>query len=244
MDLKFVNHKLVSAVLALLFLILVQSFNGVFRFLLGAMFLYTAALMAYNYWYLHQHNFYTFWSFLRPLFFLGSIIGIYFVLPAGFIRGFFVIVATILIFVFELGLLSATEQVIFLETLFSYFGLVLAAFAYTFFLLPKSWIMLLVFFFLTFLVARASFEYIPQPAQKKNFFSWLIALAVLELSWTLLFIPLHFSVLAIILFNVFYLLWIIVYYYMFHNLTSKKVGFHLVFSAFLIILALISTPWR
>src|SRR3989344_1247975 len=206
------SHKLVSSILALLFLVIIQSLNDVFRYLLAGMVIYLAIVMGYNYWYLKSRNFFTFWAWLRPLYFVGALSAAYLVIPETGMRGFFVIFGTIGIFLLELSLLSASEQVVFLETLFSYFAIVVAIFNFNFSLLPGTWLILILSFLATFLITRSSLEYIPQPNLKKNFFSWLVALCILEVSWSLLFLPLHFTILAAVLFNLFYLLWIVVYY--------------------------------
>lgn len=238
------SHKVISSIIALGFLVLVQSFSHIFRYLLLVMVLYVGAVMAYNYWYLKKHNFYVFWSWIRLLFFFAAMIGIYFVIPASLFKGLFLITVPFTVFFLESRLLIASEQVLFFETLISYFGLALGIFGNNFYLLPKSFITLLLLGLMTFLITRASFDYTPANSQQKNFFSWFLAFCVLEISWALVFLPFHFTVLAVILFNVFYVLWIVIYYHLFHNLTVKKVSFHMILSTILILLTLISTPWK
>jgi len=238
------SHKVISSIFALAFLVLIQSFSGVFRFLLPVMAGYAIVLMAYNRWYLKDHNFYSFWSWVRPLFFLASMIGLYFVIPNNLFRGLFLLFATGFIYFLESRLLIASEQVIFFETLVSYFGLSLAVFGGNFYLLPKNFITLLLLGLITFLITRASLDYVPQPDRQKNLFSWFIAFCMLETSWALVFLPFHFTALAVILFNIFYVLWIVCYYHLFHNLTAKKISFHVIFASVLIFLILIATPWR
>ncbi len=237
-------HKVISSIIALAFLVLIQSFSGVFRFLLLAMAGYLLVVMAYNYWYLKSHNFYFFWSWIRPFFFFASMIGLYFVIPNNLFRGLFLIFAVGFIYFLEARLLVASEQVIFFETLISYFGLSIAIFGSNFYLLPKNFVTLLLLGLITFMISRASFDYVPQQNRQKNLFSWFLAFCMLETSWALVFLPFHFTALAVILFNVFYVLWIIIYYHLFHNLNAKKISFHVIFSAILIFLILISTPWR
>jgi hypothetical protein len=237
-------HKVISSVIALAFLVLIQSFSHVFRFLLPVMALYLVIVMGYNYWYLKKHNFYFFWSWIRPLFFLTAMIGLYFVIPRNMFQGAFLIFAVAIIYFLEMRLLIASEQVLFFETLVTYFGLSLAVFGNNFYLMPKNFVTLLLLAVITFAISRASFDYVPQSNSQKNFFSWFLAFCILEVSWALVFLPFHFTALAVILLNIFYVLWIVIYYYLFHNLTVKKISFHVLFSAILILLILISTPWR
>lgn len=238
------SHKLViSLSLALAFLILVQTLDGIFRFLVPGLIIYLIAVMGYNYWYLKSKNFYTLWSWLRTLFFYLALIGIYFVIPNNFSNGLFLIFSVIAIFLVERNLLIASEQSLYLETLFSFFGISLAIFGLSNYLLPGNSSILILFTIVTFLISRSSLDYIPQTPQKKNFYSAIIALSVLETVWALIFSPLHFSINAIIIFNVFYVLWIIIYHYLFHNLSFKKISFHVIFSGMLILISLLSTPW-
>ncbi len=238
------SHKVISSIIALLFLVLIQSFGGVFRFLLPVMALYTLGFLAYNYWYLKKNNVLNNWSLIRPVLFIFSMIGLFFVVPDGFLKGLFLIFSVVVIYFLEIGLLVVSEQVVFLETLVSYFALSLLIFGWNFYLLPKSTFTLLFLGAITFLITRASFDYVPQSDQKKIFWAALITFCILEVSWALVFLPFHFTALAAILFNVFYVLWIVVYYYLFHNLNRQKISFHLIFSSILIILIILSTPWK
>ncbi len=238
------SHKLISSVWALAFLVAIQVSSPVFRFMLPAMALYVGCLLAYNYWYLRKHNFYSFWSWIRPAFFLAAMIGLYLIIPANFYRGVFLLLAIAMIYFLEFFLLTASEQIVFFETLIAYFGMALAVFGFNFYLLPRNTITLVLLALMTFCISRASFDYIPQSDQKKNFFAMFIAFSVLELSWGLIFLPIHFTALALILFNVFYVLWIVIYYYLFHNLSAKKITFHLIFAAIIIFFTFAATPWK
>lgn len=237
-------HKIASSIIALSFLVLVQSSDGVFRFLLAAMVIFTSAVLGYNYWYLKINNFFSFWTWVRPALFFIGLLAIYFVVPGSGIKGLFLIASVGLIYLFEVKLLVASEQLLFLETLVTYFGWALGIFAINFYILPKTYLILGAIALSTFFISRCSFEYIPQTEQKRNFYSWFLALCALEISWAMLFLPVHFTALSIILFNIFYVLWIIIYYHMLHNLTAQKVSFHLILASLIVILTLVSTPWR
>ncbi len=239
-----INHKLASSIIALGFLALIQSYSPVFRLVVPVMAAYIAAVGIYNSVYLKAHNFFTPWSWIRFLIFLAALTSIYFVLPDGFWRGAFLIASTGLIYFVESRLLVASEQIVFLQALISFFGLSLVIFALNFYFLPKNTITLVLLLLSAFAVSRASFDYIAVEAGKKNFYSLFIAFAVLELSWGLIFLPFYYSALAIIIFNIFYVLWVVIYHHLFNNLSRQKISFHVVFSAILVILTLVSTPWR
>ncbi len=238
------SHKRISAIFALALLILIQTTGGVFRFLCSALFIYAVALLSYNYVYLKKHGMFTSWSLVRILFFSASIVSLYFIVPEGFLRALFLIAAAGIFYVIELNLKVFSEQIVFLETLLAYFGLSLGIFAFSFYFLPNITSTLLALSVVTYFVSRASLDYIPQSSREKNFYSLLITLAQLEIGWGLLLLPLHFTALALVLFNCFYVLWIIVYHHLFKNLTSKKISFHITFSAIIILIIFLSTPWK
>jgi hypothetical protein len=239
------RHKLISSILALLFLVLISSFRDVFRFLLAASVIYSAIFLAYNYWYLKSKSFYTFWSWLRPFFFLCTLLGLFLVVPSATLSsGLYLIIATLFLFIVELYLINASEQKVFFETLFSYFGLALTIFAFNFYFVPSNSLTLVLLFFTSYLVTRASLDYVPVPNPTKNFYAWLLALIMLEVAWSLIYLPLTFVTLSVIIFNIFYGFWIVIYHQLYHNLSLKKIVFHLVFALFIIIIAFLSTPWR
>jgi|SRR5579872_4053134 len=238
------SHRLNSLILAVAFLVLVQSTNFAFRILFPATVVYCAVLLFYNYRFLNRQGFYTFWVWIRQLFFIGAIMAVYFGLPQGFSRGIYLLLASALIYIFELSLNVVSEQLNFLQTLLTYLGLSLGIFAGQFYFLPRVGITLAVIAALTYIVSRSSLDYIPTNVAKKNYFSAMLALSCLEIGWALTFLPFHFTALAVIMFNVFYVLWIVIYYHLYNSLSAKKIYFHLIFSGLLIFFVFLSTPWK
>jgi hypothetical protein len=238
------SHKVISSIIALAFLVLIQVYSDVFRYLFYAMTAYIVVFMVYNLIYLKRNNLFSFWSWIRPLFFVLAAIGLYFIIPNNMFQGFFLVITTAILFLLELRILVPSEQILFLETLLSYFALVLTIFTNQFYFLPKNSVTLILLGIVTFFLARSSFEYLPQTNGQKHFYAWFLAFCMLEVSWAAVFLPFHPTVMAVILLNVFYVLWIVFYYHMLHNLTVKKISFHIIFSTILIILTLLSTPWK
>ncbi len=237
-------RKAAPVCFAILYAVFALVFSGVFRFYFAAMLLYLAAVMYYNFFYLRRRGLYTFWSWLRPLFFFASLAAIYFVLPSAGLRAVFLLLSALLIYFSEKSLHVISEQSVFLQTLFSYFGISLGIFALNFYFLPQTAVILLALLALTYLAGRSSFENVPQSPEKKNFYSALIAFGLTEIAWALMFLPLHFTVLAAIAFCAFYSLWMLSYYRLFNNLSGKKVSFYILFPAIIIAVIFISTPWR
>lgn len=239
------SQKLVSSVFAILFLIAVQMLDGVFRYLLIGVSAYALVLMAYNAWYLRSIGQYTFWAWIRPLLSLSAVMGIFFVVPeAGFLKGLFLIFATMFLYFSELTIAASAEQVMFINTLIAFFGLSTGLLAQHFYFPSRSYLVLIALGVLSYCITRSSLDYIPQPENKKNFYSLILALCIIEVAWTLSFLPFHFTALAIFLFNAFYVLWILTYYHLFNNLSKKKVAFHVVFACALILMTIITTPWE
>jgi hypothetical protein len=133
---------------------------------------------------------------------------------------------------------------LFLETLLTAFGLLFGIYAAWFYFAPGSTLTLSAIFAVTLVVCRGSFDFIPRSSREKAFYSLAIAACLTEIGWALLLLPLHFSALAVTAFDAFYVLWILTYYRLYNNLGPKKIGFHLSFSALLMIAVLASTPWK
>ena len=237
-------HKLISAIFAILLFVVIQTTSQTFRYFFSSMFLYMLVLLTYNYWYLNRHHLFSVWSWLKPLFLISGLVAVLLVLASGFLKGLYILCFIITVYFVELYLNLISEQVNFLLTLVSYFGICLGLAALSFYAPDRSTISLVFLGILTFMIARSSFDYIPQSVSKKNFYAAILAFSVLEISWTLGFLPFHFSIYALLLFNIFYFLWIIIYNHLFSNLSFKKISFHLIFSTLIIVLAIISTPWK
>ena len=73
-------HKLLSFIIALLFLIGLQKFvvpQPVFRFLLPAFLVYVVGVVAYNRWYLRQIQAYNFWLLVKLVLMLFAAFGLF-----------------------------------------------------------------------------------------------------------------------------------------------------------------------
>ncbi len=239
------NHKLASGAFAVLFLITVQLTSAVFRFLLPAVLVYVAALTMYSYRYLLQQKVYTPWLLVRVPLFVAALVCVYLLLPiASPVRSLYLILAAALLYLGEATLAKVSEQANFFATLLTFFGLSIGLFAANFYMPNNTFLVLLLLGLATFAVCRTSFEHVLQPGSVKSTYASLLVVCVVELAWCLVLLPLHFTVLAIVMLNVFYVLWILAYYHLFHNLTSKKVTFHVGFAVAVTFIALVSTPWR
>lgn len=236
------NHKLASLAIAVVFgLSLALNHDPNRRLVLAAIQILGAAL--YNIWHVRRSDISLYWSAFRFGLFECALVVALVLSPAG-LSWPLLAVSGVLIYFVELGLTVVSEQMLFLETLITAFGLLFGAYAVWFYFAPGSTITLAAVFLITLVVCRGSFDFIPRAGSEKAFYSLIIAACLTEISWALILLPLHYSALAVASFDAFYVLWILAYFRLYNNLNPKKIAFHLSFSAILILAILASTPWK
>jgi hypothetical protein len=161
----------------------------------------------------------------------------------------FLVTAIFLMILFEILIGSFAENVLINETLLIAFGAFVAILGAGLYLPPflKFYLNILyaaAVFAATLLITRSFYEFVPHPSGVKLFHSLVISLFCTEVFWALTFLPFHFSVLAILLLNVFYFGLMLNYYSLFQTLSPKKIQFHLVLVVVCSGLVLLATPWR
>lgn len=262
----FKYHNYISISAGLIYLIMLQSFSSpqpVLRFLLLALFVYSAVFTYYNRLYLIYLQKYNFWVLLRSALLYISGFGIFVLLPTSMARLLFLVSACLLIILFEISLGNFAENLFINETLIIAFGffIFLAALNQYF---PYSqqfawhlgklrvlgWKFSMQPFYLlgTFLAAlflsRSFYEFIPQGEKTK----WTAALAMglfcAELFWALSLLPFHYATQALVLFSVYYFCLILNYFYLFNTLTLKKIQFHLILIILVCGITVLATPWK
>lgn len=241
------HHKLISFCLALLFLLVLQTFATpvpVFRFLLPAFLLFCGGLALYDRWYLKQVNKYNIWTLLRPVLLLLSLFGLFIIIPSTFIRGLFLIVSVGLITLFQITMDYQAENILLNQTLVIAFGLFFSFFAFYYYFPGYEPLYLVGLFTGTALLSRSFYELLPKSGQTKQLGALIIGFFCAQIFWALNFLPFHFSVLSVFLFNIFYFCLILNYYHLFHMLNFKKVQFHLFLILACDIVVLLATPWR
>ncbi len=240
------HHKLISICIGLMFLLVVQNFSQpmpVFRFLLPAVLFYVGLVAAYNRWYLKQIGKYNFWALLLPELLMAAGFGAFLVIHSQNLRGLFLTATVVFIAFAEIILGNMSENLMLNQTLIIAFGLFLSFFG-AYYYTPSFQPMYLIGVFLGGgILARVFYESVPQPEKTKLIGAMVIGLFCAELFWVLNFLQFHFSVLSLILFNIFYFCLVLNYYHLFHNLNFKKVQFHLLLIAFCSILVVMETPW-
>src|SRR6266403_4692125 len=116
------RQRLISFFTAVFFLVLIASQSHVLRLLFLLLGLFVLALSAYNFRLLKQKNLLSFWLLLRIPLFMLAVLSLFFVLPNFFWKGIFLLFAATLLFFLEAALHVIYEQLNFLWTLLSYFG--------------------------------------------------------------------------------------------------------------------------
>lgn len=240
------QHNLICIAIAVGFLVVLQWFAApvpVFRYLVPAFIFYLAVVGTYNFFYLKSFGEVNLWVWLRSILFLVAAFGLYLIPPTVFLRGGFLLVALPIIYFFELTLGNVGENILFNQVVLSAFGFFLSLAAATYYFINSpSYIYVLLICIFTTLLSRASFELIPVDYRTKWVYAFALGLFTTEVFWSVSFLPLHFAALGFFILDVFYFAWVLCYYFLFNNLTPKKIQFNTALLLIVLALILISTP--
>lgn len=244
--------------LGLTFLGLMQTFSKpdpVFRFLLPVFLLLAFVVTVYNKKYLEYLQKYNFWVLFRPVMLLCAGFGIYMLLPFGYMRTLFLLVTAVLIFLFEMFLGNFAENVLISETIIITFGILFTIFGLNLYfpflktpylnnIFSMQAIYSLGVFVALYLLTRAFYSFAPQDSRNQTVSALVLAFFCSQMFWVLTLLPLHFSVLALLLTNFYYFCIILNYYFIFNTLSAKKIYFHFALIVLTSAVALLSTPWK
>ncbi len=175
---------------------------------------------------------------------LASAFGLFLIIPTEGFRGLYLIITVGLISLGEIILGKEGENILLNETLIIAFGLFLTFSAFYQYIPTYSVIYAIGVFVSASLLARSFYELLPQAGYSKLVGSVTLGLFCSEIFWALNFLPFHFSVQGVLLFNIFYLCLILNYYHQFHNLNLKKIQFHLLLIVGCSLVVLLFTPWN
>ena len=240
-------HKIISGVIAVVFVVVVQSFSTpfpIFRFLVPAFVVCTAAVQVYNYYYLKELQKKPFWTLVRLTLFFIAWFGLYSLVHVVLLRGIFLVFSVAVIYIFERILGNFGEHIVLGEVLLIAWAMLLVIFGLTDYLHLVAPYLVAIGFFAILLLVRSSLSFVPYGEMVKWVAALAIALFVTELEWAVSFLPFHYSALAMILFSMFYVLYSLYYYALFNTLTWKRAQFHIGLAAVLVFFTIISTPWK
>lgn len=240
------RHKFFSLIFAAAFAALIYFLTSgdlVFRYLVPAFLLYLFGLAVYNWRYLLSQGQYNLWLLVRVPLFIFIWFGLLFIIPLGLVRAIFVFISVPIIFIFETLVANKGQQLGWNLFLVSLASLMLGLYGFHFYF-PLSGLVYLALVFLGVTVlVRTSVDSVPHESSVKWFASLVLGLFSAQIFWILQFLPLHFSVLAILSFIILYLLWAIYYHYLYQSLTRRQIQFNLLLVIILSVIILISSPW-
>jgi len=108
----------------------------------------------------------------------------------------------------------------------------------------SSWVLVLAYFLVTFLVSCQYFQIIKSDRKKSALvYSLLLGMAMAEIAWIMSFWPFGYLTTGIIALIFYYILWDLIRSYFLNFLSKKRVVANMMLSGFLISLILISSKW-
>lgn len=239
-------HKLVSLGFAFAYAILIQAMIGdnlVFRFFVPAFLIYLVILTCYNWRYLLSQQALNWWLVIRMSLFVLIWFGLLFIIPSSIGRNLYLLFSLPIIFIFETLVANKGQQLGWNIFLLSLASLLIGLYGFNYYFPLSGLLYLILVFAGSTILVRSSIEAVPHPAAIKWFASLILGLFAAQLFWILQFLPLYFSVLAVLSFVILYLLWAIYYHYLYQSLTRRQIQYNLILVIIFTILILISSPW-
>ncbi len=135
-----------------------------------------------------------------------------------------------------LAMLTTTLMAVIFFSFSSFYGI------YLNFLVP-AYILMLVYFLITFLISLAYFFLIQDKKKIALIYSFALALIMAELIWTMNFWPFGYLTTGVVALILYYILWDLVRSYFLGILSRKRVIINLIFFSFLIIWILVTCKW-
>ena len=193
------------------------------------------------------------WKFsILPVFFTLSSVALLYLIGPSYQRQVFILLASAMHYLaifgaYRLGKyekdqtargmnMAATSSTIFFAYASTY-GL------YLNFLVPL-YVLMLTYFFITFLVSYQYFSIIKQDNKKTVWlYSFVLGLAMTELIWTMTFWSFGYLTTGVIALILYYILWDIIQRHFLNILSQKRAITSAIFFSFLIILILLTSKW-
>ena len=178
---------------------------------------------------------------LLPVLYILATAGVLALIPNRTWQVVFLALTSALFFLMEikLGKESHLLQNIYL---LSAFGLFLTLFALEFYFRVPLYYFAPAVFVVSYVLAIQGFTGFVLPAKK--YFYFLLSLACAEAAWGLTFWPTHFSVAAVVLFCVFYILWLFSFSAFFGKLSRAKIFWQLSLVGIILVVTLATAAWK
>lgn len=187
----------------------------------------------------------SFWHLVPPSFFLAGFFAVSAAVSWPIAKIFLSAVAGLLFFIYENHF--PQKHSIFLEELFvlvTGFLVLLGIAGVNFYFNLDWWIGSTLVFVLFFFIFSQQFYKMKRGDRRELLYAAAGSLIVFEFFWIALFWPVHFLTLAVIVFAVFYVVYMISNLTFAGHLTRRKVYFHVFFMLALVLSALLSSAWQ
>ena len=181
---------------------------------------------------------------LLPVFWIIASTAVVFLMPVGLWQYSFALVLAVAFLKLLVSLqprvmTATTDNFFFLSSV----GIFLGIWALDFYFTPGWWEIILLVFLSSIFLFWFGFDTTPGEDKEKLFYSFVLAFVFAQLSWALLFWPLHFISLTVVTAGLFYLSWLISRMHLLGILNRKKIVFHSVFSLLIALLVAVTATW-
>ncbi len=240
-------HKFSAGALSALYVWVLYNWTTpvpIFRFLLPAFLCILGLTAYYNLKYLTTGQAKNVWPILRVALLQSAGFLLFFVMPSAPARIMFLMISFIFLFISEYLILDFSENILFNEVILISFGFFYGFNGLLWNFPTFNYIGLLALFVVLSLLTRCFYEFAPLTAKAKWINALVLAFLSAQIFWACLYLPFHFSALAVIGFNLYYLLVGLNYFYIFNTLTEKKFKFYVGLSGVCILLVMLTTPWK
>ena len=129
-------------------------------------------------------------------------------------------------------------------TLYGAFLLSVFLWSLNFVFTPPWWVVSLLMFAGFFPLFLQAFYKMARSAGEAGFDAFVAALLMVEISWAVLFWPVHFFTAAVVSFGAFYLLYLISMQYFKNRLNRRKIYFQVSLISIVVLITLMSSSWQ
>ena len=204
-------------------------------------------LTGFTNYFVHRKSVTRFWDFtflLLPTFWIGASAGIIFLQNSRFWEIVFIYFFGIIFLKLQLNLQPKTNS-IFLENIFffSAFGIFLGIWALDFFFTPAWWLIMALVFTSSLLLFWTGIFNTHAQLNEKIIYTLFLAFMLTQISWALLFWPLHFVSMAVVTSVLFYLAWTVVRLHFLGSLNRQRIVYHSTFALLILLITLSTAVW-
>ncbi len=241
------SHRVVSIVSALVLPVVLYNMaipQPIFRFMVPVFVLLVGTIELLTWRTLRSFGEARVWAIVRSSLFYLSWVLIFFLIPNTFFQGLYIVISIPILYIGQQLVAYTGETVLITHTILASFGIIMGIVASEYYFHASGLVMSTILFIVYFLLARATYVFVPQSSVVRSVTSLLVALCAVEVYIAILYLPFHYTVVGFLTFTSFYLIWLFTYYWQFGVLTFARVKFYLFISILFTIGLLLATPWQ